>query len=43
MGLALPLRLTVIVGNHRVLISPPIEQVIETTLKLTLLHPPCFI
>ncbi len=38
MGLALPLRLTVIVGNHRVLISPPIEQVIETTLKLTLLH-----
>ncbi len=38
MGLALPLRLTVILGNHGVLISPPIEQVIETTLKLTLLH-----
>jgi hypothetical protein len=38
MGLALPLRLTVITGNHPALISPDIEQVIETTLKLTLLH-----
>jgi hypothetical protein len=38
MGLALPLRLTVICGNHSALISPPIEQVVETTLKLTLLH-----
>lgn len=37
-GLAHPLRLTVITGNHPALISPPIEQVIETTLKLTLLH-----
>ncbi|MEH2085225.1 MAG: Piwi domain-containing protein [Nostoc sp.] len=38
MGLAYPLRLTVITANHRALISPPIEQVVETTLKLTLLH-----
>ncbi|WP_324976132.1 Piwi domain-containing protein [Nostoc sp.] len=38
MGLAYPLRLTVITGNHPALISPPIEQVVETTLKLTLLH-----
>ncbi len=38
MGLAVPLRLTVITGNHPALISPPIEQVVETTLKLTLLH-----
>lgn len=37
-GLAHPLRLTVITGNHPALISPPIEQVVETTLKLTLLH-----
>ncbi|MBD2775881.1 stem cell self-renewal protein Piwi [Iningainema sp. BLCCT55] len=38
MGLALPLRLTVVTVNHPALISPPIEQVLETTLKLTLLH-----
>ncbi len=38
MGLAYPLRLTVITGNHPALIYPPIEQVVETTLKLTLLH-----
>ncbi|MEA5601176.1 Piwi domain-containing protein [Nostoc sp. UHCC 0252] len=38
MGLAYPLRLTVITGNHPALISPPIEQVVETTLKLTLLY-----
>ncbi|WP_230968042.1 Piwi domain-containing protein [Nostoc sp. WHI] len=38
MGLADPLRLTVITANHPALISPPIEQVVETTLKLTLLH-----
>ncbi|MHC5828672.1 MAG: Piwi domain-containing protein, partial [Nostoc sp.] len=38
MGLAHPLRLTVITVNHPALISPPIEQVVETTLKLTLLH-----
>ncbi|MEH2315720.1 Piwi domain-containing protein [Nostoc sp.] len=37
-GLAHPLRLRVITGNHPALISPPIEQVVETTLKLTLLH-----
>ncbi|MEH2231256.1 MAG: Piwi domain-containing protein [Nostoc sp.] len=37
-GLADPLRLTVITGNHPALISPPIEQVVEITLKLTLLH-----
>jgi len=37
-GLAHPLRLTVITGHHPALVSPPIEQVIETTLKLTLLH-----
>lgn len=37
-GLAHPLRLTVITGNYPALISPPIEQVVETTLKLTLLH-----
>lgn len=37
-GLAHPLRLTVITGDHPALVSPPIEQVIETTLKLTLLH-----
>lgn len=38
MGLADPLRLTVITANHPALISPPIEQVVEITLKLTLLH-----
>lgn len=38
MGLAHPLRLTVITANHPALIFPRIEQVIETTLKLTLLH-----
>lgn len=38
MGIALPVRLTVIYGNHSALISPPIEQVVDTTLKLTLLH-----
>ncbi|MEH2163195.1 MAG: Piwi domain-containing protein [Nostoc sp.] len=38
LGLAHPLRLTVITKNHPALISPPIEQVVETTLKLTLLH-----
>ncbi|MEH2457631.1 Piwi domain-containing protein [Nostoc sp.] len=37
-GLPHPLRLTVITANHPALISPPIEQVVETTLKLTLLH-----
>lgn len=37
-GLAHPLRLTLITGNHPALVSPPIEQVIKTTLKLTLLH-----
>ncbi|BAY74606.1 hypothetical protein NIES25_10200 [Nostoc linckia NIES-25] len=37
-GLADPLRLTVITVNHPALISPPIEQVVEVTLKLTLLH-----
>ncbi|MBD2384004.1 stem cell self-renewal protein Piwi [Cylindrospermum sp. FACHB-282] len=37
-GLAFPLRLTIINTNHPALISPPIEEVVETTLKLTLLH-----
>ncbi|BAY62980.1 hypothetical protein NIES22_30560 [Calothrix brevissima NIES-22] len=37
-GLADPLRLTVLTANHRALISPPIDQVVEITLKLTLLH-----
>ncbi|MEH1841897.1 MAG: hypothetical protein V7L20_25005 [Nostoc sp.] len=38
MGFAYPLCLRVITGNHPALISSPIEQVVETTLKLTLLH-----
>lgn len=37
-GLALPLHLAVYSGEHPALISPDIEEVIEPTLKLTLLH-----